>query len=54
MHPRIVVESDSKGVIELILSHYCCLNELGSVLEDNGELSNSVEVVFNFIPVIVT
>lgn len=45
---RIVVESDSEGVFDLIQSRDSCLNEIGSILHDIDDLSQGVEVIFNF------
>ena len=44
----IVVESDSKGVIDLIMSGNQCFNELGSVLEDIASFGSNVDAVFLF------
>lgn len=46
-YSRIVVESDSKGAVDLILSDQQCFNEFGSVLEDIACFSIRVDVVFN-------
>lgn len=48
--PRIIIESDSKGVVELISSRDPCLNEFGTFLQDVKELVSHVEVIFMFVP----
>lgn len=47
---RVVLKSDSKNAIDLILEYGNCLNDFGFVLDDIKELSRRLEVLFSFIP----
>lgn len=46
----IVVESDSKGAIDLIMLDDQCFNEFSSVLVDIVYFANKVDMVFSFVP----
>ena len=48
--PHVVLESDSKGAIDIVLSRELYLNEVGSVLLDIFEFAKNMDVIFNFVP----
>lgn len=45
-----IVESDSKGAIDVIMSGDQFFKEFGSVLEDMASFALRVDVVFSFVP----
>lgn len=47
---KIIVESDCKSAIDLILSPAICLNEFGTVLGNILDFSKQTDIIFSFVP----